>query len=235
MRVNETLTFAEYALRFYAGLARKQLQVPPGFKILNPFTKEQIMQVTRAFYEKYYHDTHKRRMILGSSPARLGSAQTGIPFEDGNFLETITGFPLEKRHGNRSSSDFMENVKRKYGGRAAFYATFYMNFVCPLGVAGVTAAGREVNCNYYENKTLRYTLRPFMVDALREQMEFGIDVSVCYCIGSGENYQFLSQLNAEYGFFRRIVPLPHPRFIMQYHAKQKDEFLKYYLDTLCAK
>ena len=75
-------------------------------------------------------------------------------------------------------------------------------------------------------------LYSFIVSSIQAQIDFGIDTSMCYCIGSGENYAFLSKINNEYNFFQNITPLEHPRFIMQYNSKNKDVFLKKYLKAL---
>lgn len=40
-------------------------------------------------------------------------------------------------------------------------------------------------------------------------------------------------MNEEHRFFGKIIPLEHPRFIMQYNSKRKDEFIKKYLNALC--
>lgn len=52
---------------------------------------------------------------------------------------------------NKSSSGFLFDVIREYGG----CQEFYMNFVCPLGIVRTNEKGNEVNCNYYENKKLQ--------------------------------------------------------------------------------
>lgn len=122
---------------------------------------------------------------------------------------------------------------RQYGGCKKFYSNFYMNFVCPLGIVRTNLKGNEVNCNYYENKKLQEFLYRFIIDAIRSQIDFGIDTSVCYCIGSGENYKFLSEINNKYNFFDIIIPLEHPRFIMQYNLKHKDIFIEKYVKALC--
>ena len=44
---------------------------------------------------------------------------------------------------------------------------------------------------------------------------------------------FLRKLNEQYKFFGEIVPLPHPRFIMQYKLKQKEAYIERYLKELC--
>ena len=53
-----------------------------------------------------------------------------------------------------------------------------------------------------------------------------------YCIDSGKNYEFLLKINKEHNFFKKIIPLEHPRFIMQYNLKNKDLYLKKYLNAL---
>ncbi len=88
----------------------------------------------------------------------------------------------------------------EYGGCEAFYTDFYMNFVCPLGIVRMNAKGNEVNCNYYENKKLQEALKPIILESLQNQIDCGIDTSVCYCIGSGENFKFLSKINEEHHF-----------------------------------
>ena len=92
----------------------------------------------------------------------------------------------------------------------------------------------NVNCNYYDNKKLQETLYSLIINSIKSQINFGIDTSVCYCIGSGKNYDFMTKINNKYHFFKKIIPLEHPRFIMQYNSKHKDEFLKKYLEALNA-
>ena len=132
---------------------------------------------------------------------------------------------------NKSSSNFLYDVIEKYGGSEKFYSKFYMNFVCPLGIVRINSKGNEVNCNYYESKKVQKLLYPFMLECIKKQIDFGLDTSVAYCIGSGENYAFLTKLNEEHHLFKKIIPLEHPRFIMQYNSRRKDEFIKKYLDA----
>lgn len=229
------ITFAEQILQFNKMLSNELPEVPTGYRLINPFKGEQedlIRKLNVKFYEKYYSDLHPRRLILGSSPARRGSALTGIPFEDARHLQLETGIIINSKfHANVSSSDFLRDVISQYGGVEKFYAKFYMNFVCPFGIVKINEKGKCINCNYYENKKLQNALYPFIINMIRRQLEFRIDTSVCYCIGSGENYSFLSKLNSEYKFFGKIIPLEHPRYIMQYNLKDKDQYIKKYLDA----
>ncbi len=229
-------TFANQILQFNEELSGVSLELPDGYKTINPFNgtqKQQVKKLTTEFYQKYYNDNYIRRLILGSSPARRGSAVTGIPFEDASHLQCETGICIDKFYINKSSSGFLYDVMNKYGGCKRFYTDFYMNFVCPLGIVKTSPKGNEINCNYYENKKLQDALHSFIVSTIRTQLDFGIDTSVCYCIGSGENYSFLSKINKKYSFFNKIIPLEHPRFIMQYNSKKKDIFIEKYINALC--
>ena len=226
---------SEKIIKFYRGLSKVKIDLPKPFRMVNPFAlenAEQIRSVSKAFYSKFYSDNNKRIMILGSSPARRGTAVTGIPFEDAQHLFQSTGIEIPGFHVNKASSNFLYDVIDGFGGAEKFYSRFYLSFVCPLGVVRENEKGGEVNCNYYENKALQKELDGFMVESLKKQMEFNIDRSVCFCIGSGENFRYLESINSKYKFFDRIVPLEHPRFIMQYNSKDKDLYLKKYLDAL---
>lgn len=224
--------FYQKVLQFNDKLSKTSLLLPDNYRMLNPFIGEQknlVNEISTIFYKKFYNDTNKRQLILGSSPARRGTAVTGISFEDAEHLKTKTGISIQNFYVNKSSSNFLYDVIEEYGGCEKFYSKFYMSFVCPLGIVRTNYNGNEVNCNYYDNKKLENALYQLIICSLKEQISFGIDTSVCYCIGSGENYKFLERINKEYNFFKKIIPLEHPRFIMQYNSRQKDQFLKKYL------
>ena len=228
-------TFAQKVLQFNNELSKISMELPDGFKIINPFNgnqKDTVNKITLEFYKKLYNDNNKRRLILGSSPARRGTAITGVPFEDAAHLQKETGIMIDKFYINKSSSGFLYDVIETYGGCEKFYSDFYMNFVCPLGIVKISSKGNEVNCNYYDSKKLQAALYQLIVRSIQTQIDFGIDTSVCYCIGSGQNYDFLTKINNEYHFFQKIIPLEHPRFIMQYNSKRKDIFLEKYLKAL---
>ena len=228
---NET-TIDKKILKFYEKLSKTSIEIPEGFKIINPYNNIVVKDITTKFYNKFYNDNKKRRMILGSSPARRGTAVTGVPYEDAAHLQKETGIFIDNFYVNKSSSNFLYDVMELYGGCEKFYTDFYMNFVCPLGIVRINDAGNEVNCNYYENKNLKKNLYEFIVNSIKEQLTFNIDTSVCYSIGSGENYQFLLEINEKYNFFEKIIPLEHPRFIMQYNSKNKDMYLEKYMNAL---
>ena len=210
----EQKTFGQKVIEFNKKLSKISMELPDGFKIINPFNgsqKEIVNEISTTFYKRFYNDCNKRRIILGSSPARRGAAVTGVPFEDAEHLQKETGILIDKFYINKSSSGFLYDVIEKYGG---------------------CKKGNEVNCNYYDSKKLQETLYSLIVSSMQAQIDFGIDTSVCYCIGSGDNYTFLSKINKKYNFFDEIIPLEHPRFIMQYNSKHKYEYFEKYLTAL---
>ena len=111
--MREGPTFFEKVMQFNDRLSRQTPDLPAGFSAVNPLAGEQARQVARAFYQRYYHDVRPRRLILGSSPARRGSAVTGVPFEDARQLQRETGIRLDAFHVQPSSSDFLAEVMRR--------------------------------------------------------------------------------------------------------------------------
>lgn len=230
-------TNSEKILKYCDNLSKLKIDSFENYKIINPYynNKEQIKLITTKFYNKYYNDSNKRRLILGSNPARRATAVTGVPFEDAIHLQQETGIFIDNFYVNKSSSNFLYDVIEEYGGCDKFYSDFYMNFVFPLGIAKINSIGCESNCNYYEIKDFEKKLYLYIIESIKEILTFNIDTSVCYCIGSGKNYEFLLKINKEYKFFKKIIPLEHPRFIMQYNSKNKDLYLKKYLQALMIK
>jgi hypothetical protein len=51
-------------------------------------------------------------------------------------------------------------------------------------------------------------------------------------MGAGKNYRILAKMNERHGFFDKLVPLEHPRFIMQYRAREKKIYFEKYLNAL---
>ena len=125
------------------------------------------------------------------------------------------------------SAEFIYDVINAYGGPEAFYKHFFIGSVCPLGFV---KGGK--NINYYDDKELQQTVQPFIVENLKKLLSFNVITNKCICIGGEKNYKFLEALNNEHGFFKKIIPLPHPRFILQYRRRQRDQYLQQYLEAL---
>ena len=204
--------------------------LPPGVSIMNPFKNNpEVIQIVTQFYKRFYNDNLPRHLILGINPGRFGAGVTGIPFTDTKRLREKCGIRMSGPETFETSSVFVYEMIEKYGGLEKFYSRFYINSVCPLGFTSRGKNGKEVNHNYYDSRELIDAIRDFALENIKTQIGFGIKTDVCFCFGAGENFQYISQLNDKYHFFDEIVPLEHPRFIMQYRSKKKDFYIKKYL------
>ena len=224
-------TFADKVIQFNKNLHFTG-NLPPGISILNPFREdENIIPVSSAFYQKYYHDQNSRHMILGINPGRFGGGVTGVPFTDPKRLKKECGLDYPGKETHEPSSVFVYEVINAYGGPEAFYQHFYINSVCPLGFTATGKNNKEINYNYYDSKELTAAVYDFIVQSIQQQIAFGIQTDICFCFGTGKNEKFLQALNAEQKFFGQIVALEHPRFVMQYKAKSKAIYIDKYLDA----
>lgn len=205
--------------------------LPEGVRIMNPFAENPAARMaSEAFYRKFYSDNRERRMIIGINPGRLGAGLTGVPFTDPKRLLERCGITdYQGPPAHEPSSVFVYEMIRQYGGESAFYGDFYITSLCPLGFTMQSEGGREVNFNYYDSKPLYEAVRSFMVDSLQRQLDFGMRRDAGFCLGTGKNAAYLSRLNAEFGFFREIVPLAHPRYIMQYKSREIGRYIDEYL------
>lgn len=225
-------SFAGKVISFYSKLDF-QGRLPEGVSVLNPFRgNNEIINVVSAFYLKYYSDSRPRHLILGINPGRFGAGVTGIPFTDTVRLEENCGLRIYGFKTRETSSVFIYEMIDSYGGPEKFYRDFFISAVCPLGFIKKGPSGKEVNYNYYDSKELASAVKSFAVESIKKQLEFGIYRDVCFCLGTGKNFRFLSELNDEYHFFEHIKPLEHPRFIMQYRLKSKEHYIREYISKL---
>jgi len=213
------MTFADKTLRFYKGLNLPS-RFFEGVEVLNPYENPDTFSACETFYQKFYHDNKARRIILGINPGRFGAGITGIPFTDPIFLAEDCGIDnnFDKKH--ELSSRFIYLLIKQMGGAASFYRHYYIGAVSPLGFVK-----NGKNFNYYDDKRFERKLKPFIVKSLVDQIALGIRTEKCYCLGQGKNFEYLSMLNAELKIFGEIVPLPHPRWVMQYRRKQLEQYL----------
>jgi len=130
---NELPTLADKIIGFNSKLDFRGI-LPDGIRIMNPFREnEQVMDVSSAFYRKYYNDRNPRHLILGINPGRFGSGLTGIPFTDPKHVTANCGIPYSGPMAHEPSSVFVYDMIRAFGGEEAFYSRFYISAVCPLG------------------------------------------------------------------------------------------------------
>jgi hypothetical protein len=210
---------SERILKFYEAL-KLEIKLPEGIEIINPYQSQEVIEVCKTFYSKYYNDTKGRRLILGINPGRFGAGITGIPFTDPIRLEKECG--IKNSFGKRPelSSEFIYSLINSMGGPEHFYSHYFIGAVSPLGFL---KDGK--NFNYYDSKELTKALKPFIIKSLVDQIGCGVNSKKCYCLGQGKNFEYLSMLNDELKLFSQIVPLPHPRWVMQYRRKAKEQIL----------
>lgn len=216
---------------------RFDAQLPEGFGILDPFrgpSADVIWRINTAFYKRFYSDAAPRRLILGINPGRLGAGLTGIPFTDTKRLTEDCGIACPELHSHEPSSVFVYRVIHAMGGPGAFYSRFLISSVCPLGFLYHKANGRPVNANYYDSAALSTAVMPFIEQSLRTHVAMGLRTDVVFCLGAGDNFRALTAIDKRLGLFGRIVPLDHPRYIMQYRAKMMDEYVERFINLLNA-
>jgi hypothetical protein len=168
-------------------------------------------------------------MIIGINPGRFGGGVTGIPFTDPIRLETECGIINNWPKKQELSSLFMYDMINAFGGPAKFYHKFYIAAVSPLGFTK-----DNKNLNYYDDKQLENSIKDFVVSSMKQQLEFGIERNAVFCLGEGKNFAYVSKLNTECKFFDKVIPLSHPRFIMQYKLKKKDDYINAYLSSFAS-
>jgi hypothetical protein len=226
------LTFADKAIRFNKDLNYTGTPLPAGIRIMNPFKEStQAMQLTEIFYKKYYNDYNPRHLILGINPGRFGAGLTGIPFTDPKRLVSGCDIPYSGKITHEPSSVFIYDMIAAYGGPQAFYKNFYINSPFPLGFTAIDEKGKETNYNYYDSKALLHAVEDFIIKNIQTLIAMGVKTDVCFCLGTGKNEQFLRKLNAQHHFFKKLIPLEHPRYIMQYKNAQKKFYIDKYLEA----
>lgn len=224
-------TFYKKTLDLYQQIQTPQ-DLPEGIKILNPFIEnEETLRVMHAFYEKFYNDQDQRKLILGINPSRHGAAITGIPFTDTKRLESECDISIKGVQTHEVSSVFYYDLIKAYGGVEYFYKDFYINSPCPLAIVREKANGNWVNINYYDDKALFESMKPFMIEQLAYYSAMNIDHKNVFVLGK-KNAQFIKKLNAEHQFFENFTVLEHPRYIQQYKFHERDDYILKFLKLL---
>jgi hypothetical protein len=222
-------TLANKIIQFNKNLAFNGT-LPDGIRIMNPFQENpKVLDISAIFYKKYYDDNQPRHLILGINPGRLGAGLTGVPFTDPKRMKEKCGIDYQGASAHEPSSVFVYEVIEAYGGIEKFYQDFYINSPCPLGFTKMQENGKEINYNYYDSKDLTEAVYDFMLESMQKHLALGVKTDIAFCFGAGQNYKFLKALNDKMHYFERLIPLDHPRFIMQYKTKTKDLYIEKYL------
>ncbi len=224
------MTLADKIVEFNKHLTYTGAAMPPGIRVMNPFREnEHALEIADIFYHKYYNDNEPRHIILGINPGRFGAGVTGIPFTDPKRLVAECGIPYNGKMMHEPSSVFVYEMIAAFGGVEAFYKKLYISSVCPLGFTKLDEKGREKNYNYYDSKDLQNAVTGYIIENIKKQIALGVKTDVCFCFGTGKNENFLQGLNREHGFFKKIVALEHPRFIVQYKTASKQLYIDKYI------
>ncbi len=220
------MTFGDEVKAFY-----KSLKIPTGLPkdvdALYPFGNPETWLVIEQFFQKFYNDSNPRILLMGINPGRFGAGLTGIGFTDPIRLEEECGIANNFQKKAELSSKFIYDVIHAYGGPSKFYSRFFFSSISPIGFVK-----NGKNYNYYDEPKLEKAVYPFAASCLEKKLKFGCSRDTAFSIGQGKNFKFLSKLNNEHNFFERVEFVPHPRWVMQYRLKRKEEFIDQYIQAL---
>lgn len=229
------MTIADRLLKHVLSFSLEHIDLPETVGVLDPFNgpnASEVRRIVTLFHKKFYSDNKPRTLMLGINPGRLGAGSTGLSFTDTKRCESDLDIPVNGLRTHEPSSDFFYRMIRAAGGPEAFYSEIYVHAICPLGFVKEGPIGKPINLNYYDDKELEKAVSPFVADWLRTLIGCGMRTDLAFCIGTGKNAAFFNKLNDRTGLFDRIIALEHPRFVMQYKAKQLDVYIEKYLEAL---
>ncbi len=221
------MNFASKVIDYHFALHPSDWALPSTFELIYPFEDAETRRVFTEFYTQFFSDQRKRHLLFGINPGRFGAGVTGVPFTDPVIMKTACQITHDFSDRHELSSKFIYELIHELGGVEAFYQRYYISSLCPLGFL------REgKNANYYDDRSLFLAVKTNMVRHIQAQIDFGAYTDKAYCIGMGMNLEYFEKLNEEYAFFEKIIPLPHPRWVMQYKKKDKLNFLNQYIREL---
>lgn len=218
-------TFGDNAYTFFSRLDFNVL-LPKDVAVMNPYRDAAIQAILKNFLTRFYSDATPRVFIWGINPGRHGGGLTGLPFTDPYALRVNLGISHTIAGRREPSAEYVYTVIEAFGGVEKFYKAFYINSLCPLGFTK-----SKINFNFYDDPDFYRRVKPFIVASMKTQIGFGAKCDAAICLGTGKLYKVFLELNAVENFFDRIIPLEHPRFIMQYRRKTMADYLKKYLDV----
>lgn len=223
-------TFADKAIRYYENLD-VPTNLPPGIGVMNPYRTPAVQELVHSFYTRFFSDTRPRVFLLGINPGRFGAGVTGISFTTPQNLRRYCGIENELRDTPELSSRFIYQVVEAFGGAQTFYEKFFLSSLFPLALTKNGPNGGPKNYNFYDDRTTTDALWPAIMEAIQTQLNFGANRNVVVCLGQ-KNEMYLRRLNEQQGLFSRIVTLDHPRYILQYKAKDVPAYLEKYIAVL---
>jgi hypothetical protein len=221
------MNWAEHLTRYYREMV-PPAGLPAAIGLLYPHSDPVVIQIVESFYSKFYADRNPRIIFLGINPGRYGAGVTGVNFTAPRQLRDHCGIDHPFKDQSELSAEFIYEVVEAYGGAANFFGDCFLGSVSPLGFI---SNGR--NINYYDDKELLSGIEPFIIHNMKRLLSSPLPVrSTCICIGGEKNFRYLLALNSRFNWFKEIIPVPHPRFIMQYRRSRKAEFVGDYLRVI---
>ncbi|HEY0731770.1 MAG TPA: uracil-DNA glycosylase family protein [Chitinophagaceae bacterium] len=220
------MSWAQDLFHFYKNLNPPK-SLPQDIEWLYPQQDPYVLTIVKSFLDKYYDDTDQRVLMLGINPGRFGAGVTGVNFTAPRQLTNYCGIEHNFKPQSELSAEFIYDMITAYGGVKKFYHHCFIGSVCPLGFVK-----NGKNINYYDDRELLLTVKPFIIKQIEKLAALNFSRETCLCIGGEKNYRFLTSLNDEYQWFENIIPLAHPRFIMQYRRKEKQQFIDQYVQFI---
>lgn len=201
--------------------------LPDNVGVLNPYVNDEVIEINKTFYNRYYNDSNPRILLFGINPGRFGAGITGISFTDPIALENSLGIPNSFDKKPELSATFIHQVIKAYGGPELFFSKFLITAVSPLGYVK-----DGTNINYYDLKSLEAATKDFTYRTISEQYEITGKLRTSVSIGQGKNLKCLSSINKDLNLFDSIEKLGHPRWVMQYKRKELDKHINSYIELL---
>ena len=219
------MSFAEKSIKYFNGLSSPRIWLK-GVELINPYKSDEVKSIVQNFYNKFYNDSNNRIYVFGINPGRFGGGLTGISFTDPVALRESC--KINNRLGERKelSSKFIYSVVDEFGGTQKFFSKVFLTALFPFAI---TKDGK--NYNYYDDKSLAEKLKPKIIETIKSQIEFGARRDFVILLGK-KNAGYFSNLNSEHKFFKEIIVLEHPRYIMQYRLKKINYYIKKYIDAI---
>jgi len=219
------MNFSTRAITYFCNLKAPHLN-SSGVELINPYEKDDVKEIVKNFYTKFYNDENERLFIIGINPGRFGGGLTGIAFTDPIALRENCG--IENKFGYRKelSSKFIYSAIEKFDGTKKIFSKVFLTALYPFAIIK-----NGKNYNYYDEKTLSDLLREKIVGNIKAQINFGARRDLAILLGK-KNGDYFSTINDDYKFFKKIIVLEHPRYIMQYKLKKLDSYIHKYYEAI---
>ncbi len=219
------MPFSAKAIKYFCNLKTPALKLD-GIDLINPYKNNNVKTAVKRFFTKFYDDDRKRLFVLGINPGRFGGGLTGIAFTDPVALREDCG--VENSLGERKelSSKFIYAVIEKFGGTDMFFSKFFLTALYPFAIIKDCK-----NYNYYDEKLLAGLLREEIIKNVASQIDLGARRDVAILLGK-KNAEYFFPINEEHNFFKKLITLEHPRYIMQYKLKQNHRYITKYLEAI---